>query len=505
MQIKFIPDKVLKLTTDEDLLGTKPYSETLFEIIDNCSGQKNIGLFGTWGSGKSTILSTLEDLIKENNNKKDKKGKFINKNNKIAYFEFDAWKYSQDDFRRSFLIELTSKFNIKNKSNLHKLLYNESSFEDPVSSTYKFNWLSLPNWILVVLLVFGISFYFLPFLDLSKDIKAVISITALGFTVLSTALKNTVNKYKVVVKENRIVEPERFERIFDEIITELTQLTTSKGAIYNWIEKLRRKANFNKVVIIIDNLDRCDDENLLETLNTIKNFLEHSKVIFILPVDENGISAFLSNKTDSADEYLRKIFHLIIRLKQFSKKELNDFTSKLNINYSLGLNGKSIRIICQEFTNNPRKIIQFLNNYQSELKLIEQQDRLGYIDGEYIRDNISFLIKLLIIKYEWKTLYDEILYDKNLLSKINEVITALKPDDLGYYPIKRSKVKLTDTQRNFFFSTQEIHCSKIDPFILNIDLDKDVPDEIEGYIRNGNYESLKEYLHNEEIEFNESR
>lgn len=501
MQINFIPDEVLKLNKENDLLGTKPYSDTIFEIVNNCDGKKNIGLFGTWGSGKSSILSTLEDLIEEQNLKIEEK----ENGKKIAYFEFDSWKYSKDDFRRSFLIELNKKFKIKSQEKLLKLLYSETSVEDPELTKTKFNWFSLPNWIIFAIAFASVFFYFSPLLADSNYLKGSVSLFVLLISLLVTAANNTISKYKVVVKQNKIIEPERFETIFDEIISEITTKSDSSNIVYKWIEKLKNKPKYSKVVIIIDNLDRCDDENLLVTLNTVKNFLEHKKVVFVLPVDEKGISAFLSQKTDNADEYLRKIFHLIIRLKEFSKKELFEFTNKINEAYSLGLNASSIRIICYEFTSNPRKVIQFLNNYQSEMKLVEEQSRLGYINGEFIRNNLSFFIKLLIIKYEWRILYDEILEDKNLLNKINDVITNLEPDDEGLYLINRTNVKLNDSQRNFFFSTQEFHCSKIDHFVRNIDLDKDIPDEIEEFIRNGNYDRIVNYLNNDELGFNEYR
>lgn len=498
MKINFIPDKVLNLTMDKDLLGTRPYSDTIFEIVNNCEGKKNIGLFGSWGSGKSTILTTFENLIVDHNSKEE------NKNNRIAYFEFDAWKFSQDDFRRSFLIEFTRKFSINYEKKLHQLLYNESTYENPELITYKFNKFSLSNWIILVLVVFGFSFYYIPILEPYRDAKVIISSIALVISVLATALKNTINKYKVVVKENKLVEPERFEAVFKEIISDITSDKTKSKFVPKWIKKSKNKTNYNKVVIVIDNLDRCDNENLLVTLNTVKNFLEHDKVVFILPVDEKGISAFLSSKTDNTDEYLRKIFHLIIRLKEFSKKELFEFTTKINDTYELELNAPSIRIICSEFTSNPRKVIQFLNNYQSEMKLIEEQSLVGYIDAKYVKEHISFFIKLLIIKYEWKSLYDEILYDKSLLNKINNVITNLEPDSQGLYLVERSNVKLTDAQRNFFFSNQEIHCPKIDPFILNVDMDKDLPDNVAELIRNGNYAEIIEYLEDESLDFSEN-
>ncbi|MEQ5790376.1 hypothetical protein J4E06_04880 [Muricauda sp. NFXS6] len=494
MKINFIPDEVLKLTEKNDLLGTKPYSDTIFEIVNNCDGSKNIGLFGSWGSGKSTILSTLENRISNHNGLKS---------DKIGYFEFDAWKYSKDDFRRSFLIELTKKFNVKTQSKLERLLYAESTVEDPKQTKHRFNWLSLPDWLLFLFVVFAFLIFIIPMFGIEDRTRAVIALITISVSLLSKASSSTINKYKVVIKENKVVEPERFETIFDEIISDITGNTG--GIVYNWIQTLLNRPVFKKVVIVIDNLDRCDDENLLLTLNTIKNFLEHEKVIFILPVDEKGISSFLAQKTDNADEYLRKIFHLILRLKAFSNKELTEFTSAINDKYKLGLNSACIRIICQEFTNNPRKVIQFLNNYQSEMWLVTEQANKGYINGDVIKDNLSFFIKLLIIKYEWKDLYDHILYDKRLLSKINEVITNLQPDENGLYFIANSKVKLTDSQRNFLFSTQEIRFKKLDPFILNIDLDKEIPDDIDNFIRLGKYQSLMEYLNDSDTTFDEEK
>lgn len=496
MQIKLIPDKVLKLSKKNDLLGTKPYSDTIFEIIKGSDGEINLGLFGRWGSGKSTILSTLEELI-SNHNKKKKSSK----SPKIGYFEFDAWKYSKDDFRRSFIIQLNNEFNIKPNKFLKKLLYSETSVEDPKLTKTRINWLSLPNWLILFLVLFSFVFYFSPILDEKKDIKAIISLFALLITLLSTAANNTITKYKVVVKDSKIIEPERFENIFDEIVSSITSKNEFLKSVPEWIENIISKPKYDKLVIVIDNLDRCDNENLLTTLNTVKNFLENKKVIFILPVDEKSISAFLSKKTDNADEYLRKVFHIIIRLKPFSKKELLEFTKQLNKNYKLNLTSSSIRIICQEFTNNPRKVIQFLNNYQSEMKLIEEQSELGYIDGKFVKQNLSFYIKLLIIKSEWHQLYSDLLYDRSLLNKINNAITSLEPDVDNFYPIDKSNIRLTDGQRNFFYSTQSIHCTKIDSFILNIDLDKDIPDDIEDFIRYSNYNGIDDYLNNDNLDF----
>lgn len=501
MKIKFIKDEVFSLDKQKDLLGTLPYSNTLFDIIKNTSGKTNIGLFGSWGSGKSTILKTLKTKIEEYNNDKN------NKINKIAFFEFDAWKYSKDDFRRSFILEFKKKFdkNIIATDKLKELLYSETTVEDPKKSQYKFNKWVLADWLILIITLMAVLFIILPIMDTpeQKGAKNVITIIFFLITLFSTALKNTISKYKVVVKENKLIEPERFEKIFNETVDGITNSNSS--SIKEWIKKLiNSQPSFSKIIIVIDNLDRCDDENLIVTLNTIKNFLEHDKVIFILPVDEKGVSSFLSDKTDNANEYLRKIFHLIIRLKEFSKRELYEFTSKLNNKYQLELTSKSIRLICQEFTNNPRKIIQFLNNYQSEKKLVKEQSNLGYISNDYIKENINFFIKILIIKYEWRDLYCKLLYDRTVLNKINNGITTLKINEDGLYPVDGTKINLTDEQRNFLYSTQDISCSKIDPFVQNIDLDINIPDEVNDFIRYANYDKITNYLVDKNTEFNAS-
>lgn len=488
MEFQLIPDEVLELTNENDLLGTKPYSNTLFEIVKKSEGKKNIGLFGSWGSGKSTILKTLESKISKHNKDKEK--------SKIGFFEFDAWKYSKDDFRRSFIVELNKKFDIIQDAELTRRLYNDTNIESPELTKTKFSKLSLSNWMVVALVIGTFIFYFSPILEDEESIKSIISLFVLTISVFNTALNNTFVRYKVSVKHNKIIEPEIFEEIFKDTIHVLTTEKELPSYVPKWVKHFITKPKFQKIVIVIDNLDRCDNENLLVTLNTIKNFLESENVIFILPVDEKGVFSFLSKSTDNAGEYLRKVFHIIIRLKVSSKKELQEFTKKLNEKYQLNLSLQSIRLICQEFTSNPRKVIQFLNNYQSEMRLIEEQSDLGYIDGSYIKENISFFIKLLIIKSEWRGLYDEILYDKTLLNKINDVITNIEPDENDNYLIVKSKVKLKDTQRKFFFSTQSIHCSKIDPFILNIDLEKEIPDEIAEFITFSNYKGIIDYLNN---------
>lgn len=89
--MKFIEDNEIELIGQNDILATKKYADSLKEIILSVPTPFNIGLYGEWGSGKSSIVKTAQ---KELEAKKDIKIKFI---------VYDAWKYANDSFRRMFL------------------------------------------------------------------------------------------------------------------------------------------------------------------------------------------------------------------------------------------------------------------------------------------------------------------------------------------------------------------------------------------------------------------
>ena len=101
-KINYIPDKEINLEKD-DLLGAEPYVKTLYEILEQAETPFTIGLFGGWGVGKSSMIKTLKE--KFNNNK----------SSDITVFVYDAWKYSIDSFRRTFLLNFLEFFNLDTK------------------------------------------------------------------------------------------------------------------------------------------------------------------------------------------------------------------------------------------------------------------------------------------------------------------------------------------------------------------------------------------------------
>jgi predicted KAP-like P-loop ATPase len=323
--MNFIEDKELQNLYEEDLLETKKYADTLKNIIEKSNTPLTIGIFGEWGSGKSSIINTVK------NNLKDMKIKFV---------IYDAWKYSGDSFRRMFLRELANQLNIKMEDNFE-------SFYIDKNETVKIN--KRINWKFLIISIIIIIFAFIILFSLSKDISIEWKITiSLLISIISIAIsisRNLFDSYKININKTKLFAPEQFEEIYNEIIDSIFKRNFNP---IKWVKE-KIKGKIEKIVIVIDNLDRCDDNTIYELLTTIKTFLQKENVIFIIPIDDLRLKKFLAENhklnEKEVDEFLRKIFDVTLKIKQFKPLDMFHYTNKLNNTYKLNLQSGILCII----------------------------------------------------------------------------------------------------------------------------------------------------------------
>lgn len=113
MNRKFLTDKEIDLNNG-DFLKTKVYADNLAKIIRSTEPNKvfTIGLYGSWGSGKSSIIETAKSEF--------------NDTEKVKFITYDAWQYSNDSFRRMFLRCLIKDLNYKESNYIKRFYENES-------------------------------------------------------------------------------------------------------------------------------------------------------------------------------------------------------------------------------------------------------------------------------------------------------------------------------------------------------------------------------------------
>ncbi len=511
--MNYIKDREKDLRgADSDLLGTRCYVDTILQMIQAPSFMPlTIGLFGGWGSGKSSIIKTVEKILEKD------------KESKTKVFVYDAWKYSKDSFRRTFILELVKKFNLKPSEKL-EAFYNEKHEEVKGKGGIDWRW---AGGSFVVILSFSILVSLLGNESTSWSTVVLLNLpdSAVAAAILGLLLGRTFIVYKKFVITPRMFAPEQFEEVFSEVIDKIT----GKGREpWKYIKStLRPFSQIEKIVIVMDNIDRCDGDLAIELLLTTKNFSGRKNVIFIIPIGEKEIRKHLTTKGYDANEFLRKFFNTTIRIKKFPETDLYDYAKKLTELGKTNIPKNAISLVAQEFSKNPRRIIQFLNILQNEILLLEKQKESENITLELTDDDLSFLTKILLIREEWFELYQRLEDAPYLLDKIDKWLKEGKKDEVAKW-LKESKkdgvakrpkesakkvdesdeeLKFVDdpskNQIRFLERTRHIASDTPELFFTNRDSFRDVPDDLYKYVISQDWKEIKNILERKRITFDD--
>jgi hypothetical protein len=391
---QFLEDNSLH-DSNLDKLGHKSISKALLKIINICPLPFTIGLFGNWGTGKSTITNFILNEVRSLNRK--------GTDTSIAIAEFDVWKYEKDSLRRQFLLSLKTQLEqqgvLKGYSFDERLLAKVSiNFEHKwrlnKSKIKQFLFIFIPSLSFAFGLSYFLYYYMPPLLPLFLSFISSI-VTIFGFTSLSKGIAQVITTESKTISYDKFSKPEEFEEIFEKIIG----LTKA-----------------DKILIVFDNLDRVTDTKAVELLSTIKTFLEpkSKKCIFLIQCDEEAIKKHLckiykyekNERQRNSDEFLRKFFNTFIKIPPFISTDLEKYTSEELLKTgveALYNDADLVTVVVKAFRENPRQIKQFINIFLAHYILVKQREsgKKPYISRDYISSKPAPLAKLLIIRQKW--------------------------------------------------------------------------------------------------------
>jgi hypothetical protein len=235
-------------------------------------------------------------------------------------------------------------------------------------------------------------------------IAAMIFFAAFVFTILSGVLY----KLKISVTKPHLFAPEQFEDCFKQIASK--SLTN-----YNWIERAKYVicgdntiTNLEKLVIVIDNIDRCSNDIAYKLLTDIKTFLssEPYSIVFVIPVDDIALKKYIISNNKNSDncdkekeEFLRKFFNVTIRIKPYGETDMFAFAKQISEKSNLNLKPETINLASKEYAKNPRRVIQLFNNLLAEF---------NYYDAEFVQENETLICCILIAREEYSDYYNNI-------------------------------------------------------------------------------------------------
>ena len=255
----------------------------LKDIIDNEDLlPATIGVYGDWGSGKSSLIKLAINDFEDNKN--------------IVCLNFNAWLFeSYEDAKASLLGSILDKICEKKK------LTEKAS--DIAQALYK----SIDK-----LKLFKKSFFFGMNIATTGGLFSALSL------LLTDSAKGDHTKMMDKIKEN----------IKDEMNE--NNIRNDNKEFRKQFDDLLEETKIDKLIIFIDELDRCSPDTILSTLEAIRLFLFTGNTVFIIGADERQIAYAVKNKfkeikgqeIDIGKEYLEKLIQYPIRIPRLNSKEM---------------------------------------------------------------------------------------------------------------------------------------------------------------------------------------
>ena len=235
-----------------------------------------IAVYGDWGSGKTTAMKWLHGLIDEWN----EKGK-AEKKIKIRPVWFYPWKYdNKEDVWRGLIAEV-----------IWKAIDVKTASVKTVTEAFK-----------MLGMFIGKS---------AIDIISAAKMNVPGFEISGKAVKQIIKDFK------EASHPEK------------QYLNKYEDALKTWVEKSLGKNQ--RMVIFIDDLDRCMPEIALQVLEALKLYLNIEKLFFVVGVDKNVIDKLVKEHykqlgldEDKSKNYLAKMFQVEVQVEP-SEQQISDF------------------------------------------------------------------------------------------------------------------------------------------------------------------------------------
>lgn len=394
-------------------LGFKEYGQALSEIIRHSPPRFAIGIFGDWGSGKTTLMRHIYSLIETDPG--------------IVPVWFNAWRYEReqhlivpmlDVLRESLQIWAGKTRRIKTaKDTAHQAAATMARAGRALLAGFKASGS-----------VLGVD------IDLDPG------------KILDSLEGNDADK-------------------------KLSFYHASFNAMRDAISEFSDKGA-QRIVIFVDDLDRCLPANALEVLESMKLLFDMQGFVFVLGLNKDIIERAIKLKyfTPGLDvedippingaDYVKKIFQVPFGLPVINLEQLQTyFTSIVDDNDLPDDQQADLRDVVQRHLTylsedgavNPREVKRFINSYTLQAKMLKPK-----LDSSFDA-NVVLALQVMNFRPAWFNLYDELAIDPALFQQtVSDVINAA-----GVVDVLNLRGKKVALPRDFLTYVQQPYAQKL--------------------------------------------
>jgi len=367
------------------------YANTLARIILSRNNKTPlvIGVYGEWGSGKTSLMQIVKGKLEESRNTRGSGGlpSFMSGDDPNAFRPcrtvwFNAWKYGREEELWVSLIHEIGREISKDSDFLKGIEMKLSDLKR------NYNWS-----------------------------KAMLS----GATQLVTGGRVNLDLEKSRFAEN-VAFYDEFQTVFDKIIAGYTNRSEG-GAL----------------IIFIDDLDRCLPSKVVQVLEAIKLFMDRLGCVFVIGADPKIIRLAIQAhyethgiKEMSAEEYLDKMAQVHFELPPLRPDDVTSYIQSLP-----GLESFArdyLELVASGIRTNPRRIKMFVNHMEVQWSLLVNMG----LDKFPNKQNVT---EWLVLNEACPALREEIQKAKGEAHDILGLIQEMKDTSLLEDDLRKKKIK----------------------------------------------------------------
>lgn len=251
----------------------------------------SIGIYGDWGGGKSSLMRMIEAEYEEQDD--------------VLVIKFNGWLFEgYEDAKTVLMGRIVDEI-------ISRRTLSEKALKFAAKLLKRIDWMKLAG--------SGMK-YGLGFLTAGP-----IGVAGVSMTETLAKLKNV--DYEDYVKKKQ----EKQEQNSDEVLRNNIQ------EFHQNFEKLIDETKISKIIVFIDDLDRCSPDTIIGTLEAIKLFLFTKKTAFVIGADERLIKYAVRRRfpevpgdnIEVGRDYLEKLIQYPIRIPPLNSIELTTYINLL--------------------------------------------------------------------------------------------------------------------------------------------------------------------------------
>lgn len=393
LNFDYIIDAVTKIVLDEEL------------------SPSSIGLYGDWGSGKSSLMKMIERKLTQRDDKS------------ILCVRFNGWLFEgYEDAKTAFCGTILEK------------IHDEKTLSNEIKDKVKKLWDKVD---VQKILGKGIR-YGLDYLLTG----GVLGLTEISISQITKALKSKVEN----VNEEEITDVLRSFKTEDNIRKDIKNFQKEFADIL-------KETKIKHLVVFVDELDRCTPETILDVIEAIRLFLFAKGTSFVIGADQRLIEyairtkykEVVGNNLDIGKEYMEKVIQYPVNIPALDEMEVEHYITCLllekklekedlkkileyirrikpydEFTYSsfeekdkeladkcrdaLYLSGQISSVLAKQINGNPRQCKRFLNTLFMRLDMAKSRNIT-------LKQNV--MAKLMLIEYFCNPLYMLIIKGKD--------------------------------------------------------------------------------------------